>query len=176
LVINVNTRPESSAADSGTSAEAIKAGLEEQVHLDKADSGATLVINKPFEQGWFILGVLLNQLALEVTDRNRDQGYYFVRYDPDIDYTKQDDYWYDIKSLFSDDNYSERIYGLKLMESNAQTEVTAQIAPANAAEPDDSAPLPDKHDDGADRLLQALFKTLRDGMLEQSRKHRDEFE
>jgi len=155
-----------------TTTESINKGLDEQVHLDKTPGASTLVISRPFDQAWFILGVLLNQLELDITDRNRDQGYFYVKYDPDIDYAKHPGFWDGVLSMFGDDRYAERTYSLKLVESFGETEVTAGLAPAATGK--ETEKQADAAKDGPDRLLQTLFETLRDGMKEQARSNRNE--
>ena len=178
-----------------TTTDSIERGLNRQVRLDKAPGASVLVIGKPFEETWFIVGVLLNQLKLEVTDRNREEGYYYVKYDPDIDYSKPRGFWDDLKSLFSEDRYAERTYSLNLLETYGETEVTAAIAPSPADTGDKSkdelinktgmnpvevkamTDLGQQNDaapDGPDKLLQALYQTLHSGLKKQSGAHRSE--
>ena len=173
IEINVSETPERAPVDSVATSEAIKKGLDDQVHLDVSPGASTLVINKPFEQAWFILGVLLKQLDIEITDRNRDQGYFYVRYDPDIDYSKKRGFWDGIQSMFSEDSYAERIYALKLLESFGETEVTAGIAPESEDKPEAAVVVEeDDAKEGSDSLITLLYRTLREGMAEQSRRPR----
>ena len=116
IAIDADATPVQAPIDPVTTSESVEKGLDDQVHLDKAGGASTLVIKRPFEQAWFILGVLLNQLGLEITDRNRDEGYYYVKYDPDIDYSKPQGFWDAMASMFHEDSYSERTYALKLVE------------------------------------------------------------
>ena len=175
IAIDSGVVPVQAPVDSVTTSESIKKGLDDQVHLDRSPGGSALVINRPFEQAWFILGVLLDQLGLEITDRNRDEGYYYVKYDPDIDYSKRQGFWDGMMSMFGEDNYAERTYALKLVESYGETEVTAGFAPESGDKPEgETEKQEDAAKDGPDRLLQALFQTLRNGMAEQSRRERQE--
>ncbi|MGR9115287.1 MAG: outer membrane protein assembly factor BamC [Gammaproteobacteria bacterium] len=177
IEINAAASSEHASVSPATTTESIKQGLDEQVHLDKAPGAWVMVINKPFEQAWFILGVLLNQLKIEVTDRNRDEGYYYVKYDPDVDYSKKQGFLDGMMSMFSADDYAERTYSLKLLESYGETEVTASIVPESedkAKAQGESDEQKDDSKDGPERLLQTLFQTLREGMEAQSRKKRRE--
>ncbi|MGR9053731.1 MAG: outer membrane protein assembly factor BamC [Gammaproteobacteria bacterium] len=173
LSIADETGRSGTASATGTTTESIKKGLDDQVRLDEASGVATMIINRPFEQAWFVLGVLLNQLKIETTDRNRDEGYFYVTYDPDTDYAKTPEILDAFKALFKDDLYAERTYALRLAESNGVTEVTASVAPPSAnkdkkKDADEEPPEPDAAKDGPERLIRLLFKTLRDGLEKQS--------
>lgn len=175
--IAINAEADSGQMPAGavTTSESIKEGLNDQVHLDRSAGASKLVIGRPFDQAWFILGVLLDQLKLEVTDRNRDEGYYYVKYDPDIDYAKPRGFWDGIKTMFGENNYAERIYSVKLLENYGETEVTAEFAPKSGDKAErETDKQEDAAKDGPDRLLQALYKTLHDGLMEQSRHNRPE--
>jgi len=175
IAINTGASSEPTAGASVTTSESIKKGLDDQVHLDKSPTASTLVISRPFEQAWFILSVLLDQLGLEITDRNRDEGYYYVKYDPDRDYSKRQGFWDGMMSMFGEDNYAERTYSLKLVESYGETEVTAGFAQESDDKPErETEKQEDAAKDGPDRLLQALFQTLRNGMAEHSQRKRRE--
>lgn len=141
----------------------IQQGLGDKVAIEKTALRTKLIIKEPFEKAWFILELVLNQQRIEMTDRNRDAGYYYVRYDPDDDGSMGLVAW-----LFKDDDYLERIYSLQLSEGQSATEVTADIVTETDEKTQvDGAPEQPREDikkDGPDRLLQMLYLKLRDGI------------
>ncbi|MDO8845002.1 outer membrane protein assembly factor BamC [Methylicorpusculum sp.] len=145
----------------------IKKGLGDKVKLETSGLASTLVINESFDQSWFILGLVLNQQEIEITDKNRDEGYIYVSYDPDNPNQKGF-----LSGFLSADNYEERIYSLQLREAGQLTEITAKIVEDKDSEktfgkPDDKPDRDDELKDGPDRLLETLFKVLRDGVYEE---------
>jgi outer membrane protein assembly factor BamC len=145
----------------------IKKGLGDKVRLETSGIASTLVINEAFDQSWFILGLVLNQQEIEITDKNRDEGYMYVSYDPDNPNQKGF-----LSGFLSADNYEERIYSLQLRETGQITEITAKIVEDKDSEktfgkPDEQTDRDDELKDGPDRLLETLFKVLRDGVYEE---------
>ncbi|GAB4269551.1 MAG: hypothetical protein Kow0065_19620 [Methylomicrobium sp.] len=157
-----SAQPASKPADPVVTRLSIQQGLGDKVALEKNASRTRLIIKEPFEQAWFIVELILTQQRLEITDRNRDAGYYYVRYDPDDDGSLGWTDW-----LFRNDDYLERTYALQLSENREGTAISADIV----AEADDKtllegAPEPrdDIDNDGPNRLLQMLYLKLRDGI------------
>lgn len=120
-----------------------------------------LIIKQPFDDAWSSLGLALKQSEIEITDREHDKGLYYVSYDS--------------SGSFFSNKQNEVIYVLKVESDGAETKVTAALG--NAAEqtssgsrgedyssPTDSA---SRSDDGAEKLLQSLYETLRDDLKEE---------
>lgn len=121
-----------------------------------------LRIKQPFDDAWNTLGLALKQSEIEITDREHDKGLYYVTYDPD--------------SSFFSKKQNEAIYVLTVEKDGAETKITAVMG--NATEQtssgsrseqrgfvkDNSAAQPA---DGAEKLLQSLYETIRDDLKEE---------
>ncbi|PKM38240.1 MAG: hypothetical protein CVV06_01585 [Gammaproteobacteria bacterium HGW-Gammaproteobacteria-10] len=146
----------------------IQQGLGDKVALEQSALRKKLIIKEPFEKAWFIMELVLSQQRIEITDKDRDAGYYYVRFDPDDNEAKGFLGW-----LFRDDDYIERIYSLQLSEGQSASEITADIVTEqdekNPSIPGAPEPLEDIKKDGPDRLLQLLYEKLRDGIPKHQR-------
>lgn len=145
---------EQNEADNSEEPEAeAKTGLGTKVYITDSNP-PLLIIKQPFNEAWNTLAQALKQQKLEITDRNREEGAYYVTYDPDS---------YESGGIFSflNNDYAEEGYLLKLEAKDAETKVSAE-AVDESAPPDDGQPA-----DGADKLLMSLHKTLRDDLTEE---------
>ncbi|MDR2711152.1 MAG: outer membrane protein assembly factor BamC, partial [Burkholderiales bacterium] len=60
-----------------------------RARLLKADDGIKLMLDDDFDRAWRRVGLALDRTGFTVTDRDRSQGLYYVRYaDPDVDVKK----------------------------------------------------------------------------------------
>lgn len=66
-------------------------GKEERAKLTKsADGAGVLELQEPFDRAWRRVGLALDRVGFTVEDRDRSQGFYFVRYaDPEMDMQKK---------------------------------------------------------------------------------------
>ena len=121
-----------------------------------------LIIKQPFDDAWSTLGLALKQSDIEITDREHDKGLYYVSYDPG--------------SSFFSKKQNEEIYVLTLERDGDETKITATLG--NAAEQTNSgshgehrSPSSDNSatgsTDGAEKLLQSLYETIRDDLKEE---------
>jgi len=121
-----------------------------------------LKIKQPFGEAWNTLSLALKQSEIEITDREHDKGLYYVTYDPD--------------SSFFSNKHNEAIYVLTVEKDGSETKITAAIG--NTSEQssagnhvknrdlikDNSANQPAN---GAEKLLQSLYETIRDDLKEE---------
>jgi uncharacterized lipoprotein len=136
-------------------------GLGSDVYMTTT-SPPQLGIKQPFDDAWNTLGLALKQSKIEITDREHDKGLFYVIYDPE-------------NSFFST-KHNEAIYVLTVEKDDAETKITAILG--NAAEQssagsrnehrgltkDNSATQPPN---GAEKLLQSLYETIRDDLKEE---------
>jgi len=119
-----------------------------------------LTIKQAFDEAWTTLGRALKQSGIKVTDHERDKGLYYVTQDT----ADRTSFFAKATAFLSDD---PSIYLLTLKNDGAETTVTASVA--NATEQNsvtgDSAPPPSI--EGAEDLMQVVFKTLRDTLKEE---------
>jgi len=121
-----------------------------------------LRIKHHFDYAWTTLDLALKQSKVEITDHDHDKGLYYVSYDAD--------------SSFFSKKENQAIYLLTLESDGLETKITAALG--NAAEQlsagnhgeqrgpavDNSANQPA---DGAEKLLQSLYETIRDDLKEE---------
>lgn len=140
--------------DAETPPKEAKAGLGDEVTMTEANP-PRLRINQGFARAWSTIASVLTQEKLEITDRNRDKGLFYVTYDPDS--YKPDDAGF-FSSLLPTNEYPEEGYVLNLQGQGGGTEITAEAANNTAlSAEEDATPA-----DGAEKLLKTLYKTLRD--------------
>jgi uncharacterized lipoprotein len=136
-------------------------GLGSDVYLTTA-TPPQLKIKQPFDDAWNTLGLALKQSEIEVTDREHDKGLYYVSYDS--------------SGSFFSKKQNEAIYVLTVESDGPETKITAALG--NATEQinsgsrgehrglakDNSAA---QSTDGAEKLLQSLYETIRDDLKEE---------
>ena len=129
-------------------------GLGADVYLS---TPGQLNIKQSFDEAWDTLNRALKQSDIKITDHERDKGLYYVSRDTAGFFEKA-------SSFFSDDG---AIYLLTVKQEGEETTVTATIA--NTTEQSSSAKdgTPPPSAEGAEDLLQLLFKTLRDKLKEE---------
>jgi uncharacterized lipoprotein len=121
-----------------------------------------LIIKQPFDDAWSTLDLALKQSDIEITDREHDKGLYYVSYDP--------------SGSFFSKKQNEAIYVLTLERDGEDTKVTAALGSAteqtsSGSRGEHSSPSSDnsatESTDGAEKLLQSLFETIRDDLKEE---------
>ncbi|MGZ8161228.1 MAG: outer membrane protein assembly factor BamC [Methylobacter sp.] len=95
-----------------------------QVELADADQGTKrLHIGAPATRAWRMVGKALSRKAIEVTNRNQDEGTFRVQYDPDKQEVEDDSIWDEVRFFFKGFDITEQEYVVKLVENNQQTDV-----------------------------------------------------
>jgi outer membrane protein assembly factor BamC len=97
----------------------------DQVKLSNFDGGATRIqIKESFNRGWRIVGKALTRQAIEITDRNMDEGVYYVEYDPQAREYEDGSIWDEFVFFFGGDQSQEKEYRIRLSGKESQlTEV-----------------------------------------------------
>lgn len=138
-----------------------KSGLGDDVYMTES-TPAKLKIKQRIDDAWYTLNLALKQSEIKITDHERDKGFYYVSYNPGT--------FFEQITGFVDKEHDEQndaIYLLTVKEDGAETEITATIA--NVTE-QNSAGKNVAHrasEEGAEDLLQQLYKTLRDDLKEE---------
>lgn len=129
-------------------------GLDTGVYLN---TPTQLTIKQPFGDAWNTLSRALKQSGIKITDHEQDKGLYYVTQETDEEDTSG--FFAKAASFFSGD---ATIYLLTVKPEGEQTTVTA--TPANATEQSSASKdgVSPPSAEGAEDLLQRLFKTLRD--------------
>lgn len=124
------------------------------------NSATQLTIKQSFSDAWSTLNRALKQSRIKITDHERDKGLYYVTQDT----ADRDSFFAKATAFLSDD---PAIYLLTVKQEGAETTVT--VTAANATEQSNTAQdgTPPPSAEGAENLLQLLFKTLRDKLEEE---------
>lgn len=132
-------------------------GLGSDVYLS---APTQLTIKQSFDDAWNTLGRALKQSGIKITDHERDKGLYYVTQDT----ADRTSFFAKATAFLSDD---PAIYMLMVKQDGEETTVTATIANATeqSSATQDGTPHPSA--EGAENLLQLLFKTLRDKLEEE---------
>ncbi len=118
-----------------------------------------LNIKQSFRDAWSTLNRALKQSGLKITDHERDKGLYYVTRDT----SDNDGFFAKMTSFISTDS---AIYLLTVKQDGEETTVTAALA--NETEQSSAGKETEtKPTEGAEELMQLLFKTLRDDLKEE---------
>ncbi|MFA5984205.1 MAG: outer membrane protein assembly factor BamC [Methylococcaceae bacterium] len=125
-----------------------------------------LTISQSQDIVWDIIALALKKARIEITDQNRDEGLFYVTFDPD-DFASED------KSLFDaltfsllKNEYPVANYVLKLNSADNETLITAeQVIKSSQRDPanqEDGQSHPKS--DGDEKLLKTLYQTIQEGL------------
>lgn len=136
-----------------------KKGLGDDVYW-VAEKPPQLKLKDAFDSAWLAVGLALKQREIKITDQVRDKGLYFVSYNPGTLFGT-------VSSLVSA-NEKEVIYMLAVEQDGAETKVIAKKAnPVEQSSALEKDGYDDEASDDAEDLLQNLFETLRDDLIEE---------
>ena len=83
------------------------------------DMPSHLIINDPYPVAWRLVGKALARMGLEITDRDRSTGYYYVLYEvPE----EEEGFWSSL-AFWKGDEPVEEEYRIKLEDNEGKTEV-----------------------------------------------------
>ena len=122
-------------------------------------------IKKLFDRSWVLVEQALKLSEIEITDKHREQGVFYVNFDPDAGDSKDNELIDSVTFFFFEDEYDEAAYKLTVKWNETDTEVTAELV--NQVNTD----LLDDEDedfggsvDSGTMLLKKLYKTIRDDL------------
>lgn len=117
----VSVEEKSAAAEQEGDPERLQSGIggrKGRVELVSFAGGATrLLIQEPFSRSWYILGKALSRSAMEVTERNQEEGAYIVQYDPSDREVEDGSIWNDVMFFFGDDLHKDQEFHIRLAEN-----------------------------------------------------------
>ncbi len=143
------------------SRQTVKDSLADAIFLDDADNPTVLTIKKLFDRSWDVVGRALELKKIEITDKNREQGVYFVKYDPTDD--SGSTIFGNVKVFIFEDTYEEAEYKLHVAWYETATEVRAEMINKtdDASYEDGEAPK-----DGSAKLIKALYDVIKEKMAD----------
>jgi outer membrane protein assembly factor BamC len=121
------------------------------VEIIKYDDGENrLRLGTGFQKAWRAVNKALSRNAIEVTERNHDQGQFAIQYDPDEKKAQDDSFFDELTFLWKGINANDEKYFLKLEENQQGTDVMVFN--------EEHVPL--LNNDAALRLLKVLASTI----------------
>lgn len=114
--------PATSAADSGADDTAGQATL-----AQNTEDVPLIELVLPFSDAWHDVGRALGRMKVEVSDRNRADGVYYVYFGGPKEKYQDKGLWDDITSLFSGEGESAREYRIKLEEHKTASRITTDV-------------------------------------------------
>nr|WP_305909174.1 hypothetical protein [Methylomarinum sp. Ch1-1]MDP4522065.1 hypothetical protein [Methylomarinum sp. Ch1-1] len=96
---------------------------------------------------------------IEVTDKNREQGVYYVKYDPSEDSGTR--VFGNVTLFIFEEEYEEAEYKLSIVWRETECEVRAtKVEPTENGDEDEAL------GDGSAKLIEALYEAIRDELSE----------
>lgn len=143
-----------------------KKGFGESVLLDNENNKSTIKIKKTFERSWEIIDQALKLNEIEITDKNRDRGVFYVTYDPDDQSAGESTFIDKITFFIFNDEYVEADYKLTVTWRESDTEIIAEVVNTEKNDLLDDGEDDDMKGttDSGDKLLKALYKTIKDDL------------
>lgn len=94
------------------------------IDIVKYDDGESrLRVGASFSKSWRVVNKALTHNAIEVTERNHDQGYIKIQYDPDEQKSKDESFMDEINFIIKGINSNDKAYVLKIEEHEQKTDV-----------------------------------------------------
>lgn len=139
-----------------------KSGLGKSVSLVEVEKEPVIKIKKIFDRSWDIVEQALKLNEIEITDKNRDKGVFYVKFDPDAKQagSKVAD---TITFFFFEDDYEQAAYKLTVVWRDSDTEVTVELIDQVSNELLDEDEFEGTIDTGV-KLLETLYKTIKDDL------------
>ena len=143
--------------------ENVNTGLGEAVIL----SGGKLILKQPFNKAWNTLGTALEFMNIEITDRNRENGEYFVNYDPDNANRKNGELLDDVSFFLFEDQYANAPYKLNVSKKEESVEVTSEKLDSfqmDLLDDNEDIKFDDRSNDGSRKLIRHLYGVLKNDL------------
>jgi len=143
-----------------------KTGIGKNVSFVDSAENPVIKIKKLFDRSWVLVGQALYLSKIEIKDKNREQGVFYVLYDPDVEKSDDTDLL-DLMTFFLfKDDFEEATYKLTVAWRETNTEVSVELV-----DEDSNSDLLDDQEDKKDfdgsvdsgkKLLLNVYKTIRD--------------
>lgn len=150
---------QSSIGGPGSDTPVVKKSLAESVFLDDAEKPTVLKIKKLFDRSWDIVGQAIAKKKIEITDKNREQGVFYLKYDASED--SGSTVFGNVRLFVFEDEYTEAEYKLTVGWWETETEVRAEMIVKDEEEDQDN-----EYADGSSKLLKALYDTISNELTE----------
>lgn len=92
-------------------------------YINQGENNTYVRINSHFPYVWHLVGKALTQQAIEITDKNRSIGIYYVQYDPDAQAVSDGSFWDEFVFFFGSDVNQEIPYQMFLTDAELGTDI-----------------------------------------------------
>ena len=92
-------------------------------YIDQGENNTYVRINSPFAHVWRLVGKALTERVVEITDKNRSIGTYYVQFVPEVQAVSDGSFWDEFVFFFGSDANQELPYQVFLTESEFGTDV-----------------------------------------------------
>lgn len=141
-----------------------EAGLGDKVSLFYSKQMPVIKIKKAFDRSWDIVKQALVLNKIEITDKNRDEGVFYVLFDPDTKSSDESGIFDSLRfSLFSDE-YEASTYKLTVVWHESDTEVSVeQLSKKEMSllDDEDKGAVEDDNAGASALLIKRLYKTIK---------------
>jgi len=143
-----------------------KKGLGQVVSIAGSVKEPVLKIKKNFDRSWDIVEQALNLAEIEITDKDRDKGVYYLKFDPDKLASKNSGLIGSLSFFLFKDEYAVAAYKLTVQWQETETEVKAEFIEQESDDllDDGEDNFEDSIDDSGAILINRLYKTIRDDL------------
>jgi len=140
-------------------------GLGQVVSLSGSADLPIIKIKKIFNRSWDIVEQGLNLSEIEITDKNRDEGVFYLKFDPDKQAAKDAGLLDSISFFLFKDEYKEASYKLTVQWRESVTDVSVELIDEGdqSVLDDVDEEFEDSIDSGA-KLIKVLYLTIRDDL------------
>lgn len=144
-----------------------KTGIGENVSLARSAELPVIKIKKLFDRSWDIVEQALRLSEIEITDKNREQGVFYVLFDPDVLKSEDTGLVDSMRFFFFKDDFAEAAYKLTVAWRETDTEVSVELADRTTSDLLDDQE--DKEDfdgsiDSGKKLMLKLYSTIKDDL------------
>ncbi len=145
--------------------EKVESGLSNDIFLAGSPEKPIIKIKKLFDRSWNIVEQALKLREIEISDKNRELGVFYVLFDPDAQTSGTSGLFDNLTFFFFEDEYEEAAYKIHVVWRDSDTEVSVELVDQeNNDLLDDGEDDFDGAVDGGAQLIKVLFKTIRDDL------------
>jgi uncharacterized lipoprotein len=128
-------------------------------------SDEELILKLPFDKAWWLLEKACDISDIEITDRNREKGQYYVVFDPDTAEHKKNENQNLLMAFFTQDKYPKGRYLLTISPNEQGVKVKGEFLEyLNEHSSQDGYAETAPSDNGLTKLLNKLYSTLHDDL------------
>lgn len=142
-----------------------ESGLGDEVLLVGSAKKPVIKIKKLFDRSWNIVEQALKLNEIDVTDKNREQGVFYVLFDPDVLPANDPELMDKVTFFLFQDDFEEETYKVTVIWRESDTEISAELVEQLNTDllDDDEDGSEGSVDEGA-KLINTLYKTIRDDL------------